>query len=95
MLRTSDLIMKDNPIVQYNGGNDDEEEEGTVEVLVSIPDRRVKVKVADEEKKSKRVLNSLSNETGSLPKCSVVTDGAIHPGLHVHVVVQKMDNAIH
>lgn len=28
--------------MQYNGGNDDEEEEGTVEVLVSIPDRRVK-----------------------------------------------------
>ena len=52
MLRTSDLIMKDNPIVQYNGGNDDKEEEGTMEVLVSIPDRRVKVKVADEEKKS-------------------------------------------
>lgn len=44
--------MKDNPIVQYNGGNDDEEEESTVEVLVSIPDRRVKVKVADEEKKA-------------------------------------------
>ena len=44
--------MKDNTIVQYNGGNDDEEEEGTVEVLVSIPDRRVKVKVADEGKKA-------------------------------------------
>ena len=44
--------MKDNPVVQYNGGNDDEEEESTVEVLVSIPDRRVKVKVADEEKKT-------------------------------------------
>lgn len=51
-LRTSDLIMKDNTIVQYNGGNDEEEEEGTVEVLVSIPDRRVKVKVADEGKKA-------------------------------------------
>ena len=60
--------MKENPIVQYNGGNDDKEEESTVEVLVSIPDRRVKVKVADEEK-SKHVLNSLSNETGSLLKC--------------------------
>ena len=67
-MRTSDLIMKENPIVQYNGGNDDKEEESTVEVLVSIPDRRVKVKVADEEK-SKHVLNSLSNETGSLLKC--------------------------
>ena len=67
-MRTSDLIMKENPIVQYNGGNDDKEEESTVEVLVSIPDRRVKVKVADEEK-SKHVLNSLSNETGSLFKC--------------------------
>ena len=44
--------MKDNPVVQYNGGNDDEEEVGTVEVLVSVPDRRVKVKVADEEKKA-------------------------------------------
>lgn len=44
--------MKDNPVVQYNGGNDDEEEEGTVEVLVSVPDRRVKVKVAGEEKKA-------------------------------------------
>lgn len=44
--------MKDNPVVQYNGGNDDEEEKSTVEVLVSIPDRRVKVKVADEEKKA-------------------------------------------
>ena len=50
-MRTSDLIMTENPIVQYNGGDDDEEEESTVEVLVSIPDRRVKVKVADEEKK--------------------------------------------
>ena len=67
-MRTSDLIMKENPIVQYNGGNDDKEEESTVEVLVSIPDRRVKVKVADEVK-SKHVLNSLSNETGSLLKC--------------------------
>ena len=44
--------MKDNPVVQYNGGNDDEEEKSTVEVLVSIPDRRVKVKVKKKKKKA-------------------------------------------
>ena len=46
MCQVSDLIMKDNPKVEQNGGNEEYEERTTVEVLVCMPDRKSKVKEA-------------------------------------------------